>query len=168
MLIRYIFDEMERNGKAFFNLLSGLEPETYLWKPQADKWCLLEIVCHLVDEEKEDFRARVKKILEAPEAPYMPIDPQGWVVSRKYIEQDYNKKVEDLWLERQNSLEWLRSLQNPNWKNVTAHPALGEMSAEKMFYNWLAHDYFHIRQITRTKRQLLETTGMDLSYAGKW
>jgi len=70
-------------------MLFGLTKEMYLWKPAPEKWCLLEIVCHLYDEEREDFRARTRHVLETPTDTLPPIDPQGWVGSRKYIHQDY-------------------------------------------------------------------------------
>jgi len=43
------------------------------------------------------------------------------------------------------------------------------MTASMFFSNWLAHDYLHIRQITRLKYDYLkQLTNEDLSYAGTW
>ena len=36
------------------------------WKPESGGWSILEIVCHLVDEEVEDFRIRVQSTLADP------------------------------------------------------------------------------------------------------
>ena len=33
------------------------------WKQSENKWSMLEIICHLYDEEREDFRSRLAKIL---------------------------------------------------------------------------------------------------------
>ena len=54
------------NRDVFKPLLSGKTDGEYLWRPEPGKWTLLEIVCHLLDEEREDFRARVKHTLEHP------------------------------------------------------------------------------------------------------
>ena len=151
MNTKYIIEELTRNKIIFKNILEGLEKEAYLWKPNPEKWCALEVVCHLYDEEREDFRARVKLTLENPAMPANPIDPVGWVTARKYIEQDYNNVLQRFLLERDNSLAWLNDLKNAKWDNVYKHPLLGDISAEMFLSSWLAHDYLHIKQPTKIK-----------------
>lgn len=169
MNLRYIIHELDRNKMVFNSLFENLEKQLYLWKPAPEKWCLLEIICHLYDEEREDFRARVRNTLENPEQLMTPIDPVGWVIERKYIEQDYSLVLQNFLFERQHSIDWLNLLKDPKWNNSYSHPQLGQMSAAMFLSNWLAHDYLHIRQITRTKYLYLENlTKQDLSYAGKW
>lgn len=164
-----IINELERNKLIFKDLLENLPEEIYLWRPAVNKWCLLEIVCHLHDEEREDFRARVKHVLETPKLPAGPIDPVGWVTARKYMEQDFIIVLQNFLKERDISVDWLKKLNDPKWDNVYKHPLLGNISAGTFFTNWLAHDYLHIRQITKTKYQYLQfNTGEDLSYAGEW
>lgn len=161
--------ELERNKKVFESNLSGLNKNQYLWKPAKKDWCLLEIVCHLYDEEREDFGARLKQILESIDKPFDPIDPEGWVESRKYIEQDFDKKVKDFINERQKSIEWLNSVINHDWKKFYKHPLFGDMTAGMFLANWLAHDYIHIRQIVKIKYAYLESKSPEnLSYAGDW
>ena len=77
-----IIQELSRNRNVFESLLSGIEEEEYLWRPMHEKWCLLEIVCHLYDEEREDFRRRTRLVLENPTEPLPPIDPVGWVLRK--------------------------------------------------------------------------------------
>ena len=166
---KHIIDELRKNKTVFKDLLENLSPEIYMWRINPDKWCLLEIICHLYDEEREDFRTRVKHILENPELPLNSIDPVGWVTSRKYIEKDYDKVLTNFLNERDNSINWLSKLENPKWNNIYEHPKLGKLSAKMIFTNWLAHDYLHIRQIIRLKFEYLKSvTGENLSYAGDW
>ena len=154
---------------VFRELLSGLSKAEYGWKPQADKWNLLEIICHLYDEEREDFRARTTSVLEDPEKPLVSIDPVRWVTERRYAEQDHELMIDKWTNERSLSLDWLRSLVDPAWDNVHQHPKLGAMSAGTFLSNWLAHDYLHIRQIVHLKYQHLQyLTGESLDYAGTW
>ena len=68
-----IIGELARNKSVFESLLRGVNEQQYRWKPSADKWCLLEVICHLYDEEREDFRARVKHCLENPTLSMPPI-----------------------------------------------------------------------------------------------
>ena len=162
-----IIQELSSNSGTFKSLLQGLNPEQFLWKPAPEKWCLLEIVCHLNDEEIEDFRTRTKHVLEnLPEA-LKPIDPPGWVSERKYIEQSYTHVLNQFLYKRQQSVNWLNSLSNPKWENSIIHDEVGLMTAEMFLANWLAHDYLHIRQILKLKYDYLsQNSGMTLAYAG--
>ena len=130
---------------------------------------MLEIVCHLLDEEVEDFRTRTKQVLEDPKKALPPIDPVGWVKQRKYIEQDFEETLARFIEERDNSLRWIRSLKIVNWDNAYQHPKFGPMTAKLFISNWLAHDYLHIRQILYLKRGFHEATSEEsLAYAGNW
>ena len=63
-MYQYIFAELQKNKAVFENLLNGSTQDAYTWKQASDKWCLLEIICHLYDEEREDFRVRLGLVLE--------------------------------------------------------------------------------------------------------
>jgi DinB superfamily len=169
MHTNYIIAELKRNKKLFRDQLTGLPENLYNWKPQPEKWNLLEIVCHLFDEEREDFRARVQHLLHTPELPLPPIDPAGWVESRKYAEQHFDTVLRRFLEEREQSINWLHELEDPNWDNTLEHPSLGPVTARMFFTNWLAHDYLHLKQITQIKYQYLQqTTQENLTYAGEW
>jgi len=164
-----LINQLERNKTLFYQLFKDASEEETHWKPSEDKWCLLEIVCHLYDEEREDFRVRTRSTLETPNQPLPMFDPVAWVTERKYIEQDYQQMLAKFLAERTTSINWLRSLKNPNWQNAFQHPKLGPLTAHHFLSNWLAHDYLHIRQATKLKYAYLkELTENDLSYAGNW
>ena len=165
----YITESLSENLKTFGDLLSGASKDEYLYKPLPEKWCLLEIVCHLYDEERYDFRARTKHILENNQSALPPIDPVGWVKSRNYIEQEFEETLDKFLDERKKSVEWLKSLREPDWRNEYKHELFGMMSAEFFLTNWLAHDYLHFRQITSLKFNFLKhISGIDPLYAGEW
>lgn len=164
-----IIFQLNNNSKIFDSLFSVNSESGFKWKPFENKWCLLEIVCHLYDEEKEDFRPRLKKILNGDHN-WDPIDPQGWALSRNYMEKDFSEMLNKFLDERKRSVEWLNSLKDVDWNIKTVHPKLGEFTAYQMLCNWLAHDYLHIRQIMKLKYKMLESEiekGM-LRYAGDW
>ncbi|MCE7993255.1 MAG: DinB family protein [Roseivirga sp.] len=169
MKTAYIIDQLEKHKIVLPALLNSQEPGGHLWKASPDTWCLLEVTCHLVDEEIDDFRTRLRTALAPQTHPFIPIDPVGWVKSRNYMGQNFESKITDWITEREKSLDWLRGLENPDWQSAFVHDQLGAMSAGKILANWLAHDYMHIRQILRIKHAYLtEVSGQDLSYAGKW
>lgn len=164
-----LINTLSANKNVFQNLLENQTKEAYLWRPNSAHWCLLEIVCHLYDEEREDFRTRIKTTLETPGTLPPPIDPVAWVKERKYIDRNYDIIVHKFLSERAQSIQWLESLSNPPWDNYHKHSKLGNVSAHHYISNWVAHDYLHIRQITRLKYNYLKTlTGENLAYAGNW
>lgn len=149
--------------------MTGLTEEEYLWKSNFDKWCLLEIICHLYDEEREDFRARIRHVLETPTKPLPQFDPTEWVKERNYIDKNYTETIDKFLDERQKSIKWLNSLSNPEWENAYIHPKFGKMTAKMFLSNWLAHDYLHIRQIIKLKFDYLKGLSDEtLNYAGDW
>jgi len=164
-----IIDALDMNEGIFRHILAPDLPMDILWRPAEDKWNLLEIVCHLRDEEIYDFRSRTEHVLEYPDMPMPKINPLNWVVEHEYAEQNFLEVVTEFIRERKHSINWLNNLHKPSWKNIYHHETLGELSAEKFLANWLAHDYLHIRQINRMHYlHLQSTSGTDLSYAGDY
>lgn len=165
----YLFHQLSRHRAVFHDLLEGLGEAEMRWKPAPDKWCALEVVCHLHDEEREDFRARVRHILETPTAPLPPIDPPGWVSARRYMEQDFAATLQKFLAERDDSVHWLWSLEIAPWRNAHPHPRVGPMTADLVLVNWVAHDLHHIRQINNLKHGYLASISSEpLDYAGTW
>ena len=164
----HIIQQLQANRAVFKNLLADKEA-MIKWKPTTEAWSLLEIVCHLYDEEREDFRTRVFNTLLTPELQPPSIDPPGWVVQRKYAQQDYAEKLHAFLDERNKSIKKLKALKNPEWDNIYTHPFAGRLSAYQLLANWLAHDYHHIRQINRRLYEYLGySSKVGLGYAGDW
>lgn len=164
-----IITGLKNNALTFKSLFEHIPSTQIKWKAEPGKWSLLEILCHLIDEEKEDFRARTSHVLTSPHRPMSPIDPQGWVTSRDYLGQDYDQKLQEFFQEREASIQWLENLENPQWSNSYTHRTLGELSASLFLANWLAHDYLHIQQIIKLKLDYLhQERKEDLTYAGGW
>lgn len=166
---KIIIQSLENNIAAFNSILSGVDEKLQVWKFHAEKWNLLEIICHLYDEEREDFRARLKSVLDDPKKDFRAIDPVAWVMERKYSKKDYTDTLDAFLDEREESIKWLRSLNNPKWENAYDHPKLGALSGNLFLANWLEHDYLHLRQILNIKHEYLKAiSGQKLNYAGDW
>jgi hypothetical protein len=167
--IKYIIAALDAHYEIFHGLLIKAAVAFQEWRPEKNKWSLHEIVCHLLDEEQHDFKARIKHILETPEKEMPSIDPESWVTTKNYAHWDYNDTINRFLKERKDSVRYLYSLENENWQTVYQHSKLGAMTAEKFLHNWLAHDYLHIRQINKYQYLFFkEKSGIDLDYAGDW
>lgn len=164
-----LIDQLSKNYLVFRSLFKETADAQALWKPDVNNWSMLEVVCHLVDEEKFDFKSRVSSILDNPAKELTKFNPLNWVTEHKYMAQDFNLKTEEFLEERSKSIKWLSSLKEPKWQNGHIHPKMGTLTAEFFLANWLAHDYIHIRQLNRLSYEYLQyKSSLDLEYAGNW
>lgn len=161
--------QFEKNKNIFFSLLTDAAKDEYLYRPNPTQWNMLEIICHLLDEEKEDFKVRLNNVLNTPENKPPAISPQEWVKSRDYINQNFEETLLQFLLERDRSISYLKELDEANWDNGYDYAKFGRVTGQFFLSNWLAHDYLHIRQITRLKYDFLsQASSINLDYAGIW
>jgi hypothetical protein len=146
MDISPFLSQMADNAERIYLFTRNVPDEQARWKPAPDSWSILEVINHLYDEEREDFRVRLDIILHKPTEPWPPIDPAEWVTSRKYNERDLAQSVKNFLAEREHTLAWLRSLPGPNLEAIYTSP-FGSMSAGDMFAAMVAHDLLHLRQL---------------------
>jgi len=169
MKLLALLNQMEHQAQAIQQMTLGVSDEQARWKPTADDWSILEVICHLADEEREDFRTRVRWALDGGTDPWHPIDPQGWVASRGYNQRDLGDAISDFLDERETSLEWLQSLASPDWR--LAYPApWGTMRAGDFMAAWVAHDLLHLRQLVELSYRwaAAQAAPNSLGYAGEW
>ena len=63
-MIEAMISPLEASGRSIAAAYEGLDEESARWRPGPARWSLLEILCHLLDEEREDFRRRIALLLE--------------------------------------------------------------------------------------------------------
>lgn len=166
-------DRLERFGRAL-PVAAVVAAAQARWKPPGGAWSILEIVCHLADEEVEDFRTRVRLTLKEPGTPWPPIDPEGWAVARRYNEQDLDAQIARFAREREASVRWLRGeiAAGADWARECVHPRMGPIAAGTLLVSWAAHDALHMRQIAKRLYELAElegaADGFVARYAGEW
>lgn len=164
-----LYQELTLSTEMIRSLLAGVDQEQAQLKPSKGIWSILEVTCHLYDEEREDFREHLDFILHLQHEEWHPIAPQAWVKLRKYNEQDFGKMKAKFFRERKKSLTWLKGLKNADW-NTTYKSKFGSMRAGDMFASWVAHDNLHIRQLVELKRWHIERMSKPykVRYAGDW
>ncbi len=161
--------QMERNGLAITWLVRDMPEEQAKWRPDEDSWSILEVMYHLIDEEREDFRQRLNYLLNMPDEPFPPIDPQNWPTERQYNDRDLMTAIKTFINERARSIDWMRKLQTPNWDNSAEHPEFGTLTAADMFAAWVRHDQLHLRQLNEILMAWQEEqfAGKRFEYAGE-
>lgn len=169
MDIEFCLRQLRNNPKRIAELVRDMSTEEARWKPGASSWSILEVINHLYDEEREDFRVRLDIILHDPQRPWPPIDPQGWVNSRKYNERNLEESLQNFLTERDYSLTWIKSLKNMAWDSEYSAP-FGNIMAGDIFASWVTHDHLHMRQLVELHRTLTvnKVSPYSLEYAGDW
>jgi hypothetical protein len=160
---------LTQNAKRIKTMSKGISNEQARWKPDPSSWSILEVINHLYDEERKDFRIRLDIILHHSEQEWPPIDPEGWVIAQRYNERELESSLESFLKERKASLEWLDSLGRVAWDKV--YPAeFGSISAGDMFCSWVTHDQLHLRQLVELHRGYteLQAKPYQIEYAGQW
>jgi len=169
MNVDYFIARLSNNLQVFAGLLRNVDAGQAAWKPSADEWSILEVINHLYDEERDDFRTRLALTLSDPDRDWPPIDPPTWVIERRYNERHLDSSFNDFAAERDKSLSWLKSLKEPRWELTHLTPN-GSRTAGDLLASWLAHDFLHIRQLTRLNWQhaALVAAPFQTAYAGPW
>lgn len=140
------------------------------WKPTPKDWSILEVCCHMLDEEREDFRLRLRSTLEDATRPWAPLDLTGVAETRGYNARDLAETLTHFDHERADSVGWLRSLRSVDWSIAYVHPKVGPVRAGELMASWAAHDALHLRQVSKRIYQLVarDAPGVSTVYAGAW
>lgn len=172
MEVSRLIDRLERFADTLPASVAAAvtSPEDARWRPPDGGWSVVEIVSHLVDEENEDFRARVRSTLADPTTPWSPLDPEAAAVERRYDENNLDEMVQTFVAQRRESVAWLRTLSDPDWSATYRHPKLRSVRAGDVFASWVAHDALHLRQIAKRMYQMTQRDAGEYStdYAGSW
>src|SRR5947209_9855944 len=171
MRVEILRQELANGAQVISSLLAGLTPAEARRKPDPVNWSVLEVVCHLYDEEREDFRQRLDIMLHRPAELWPAIHPGAWVTDRKYNERDLDEMLNAWLAERARSVDWLAGLTvaDGDWEKPVSSP-FGTMRPGDMLASWVAHDNLHQRQLVELRRARLVSLSepYDVQYAGDW
>jgi len=159
--------ELARLPAVLEALLAGLDEAGARTRPAPDEWSPVEILCHLRDEESEDFGARLRVIVDSS-GEFAPIDPERWAVERRYREASFPDVLEALRVRRQASLDLLASVAPATLKGSRPFKPLGRLSGLDILAAWVAHDRIHLAQLAGTlaRTWALRWAPLRAEYAG--
>jgi len=169
MHFQQIQEQLKINIKRIEVFVQGVSPEQARKKPDANSWSILEVINHLYDEEREDFRIRLDILLHHPNHDWQPIDPESWITERQYNKKRLDESLAAFIQERKYSIGWLESLKNPDW-DTSREASFGNIRTGDLLAAWVAHDFLHLRQLIEL--QYINTVQLakpyNTNYAGPW
>jgi hypothetical protein len=159
--------ELARLPMVLEALLAGLDSAGARTRPAPDEWSPVEILCHLRDEETEDFGARLRVIVDGADE-FAPIDPERWAKERRYHEASLPDVLQTLCARRQASLNLLASVWPESLNGSRTHKRLGRLSGLDILAAWVAHDRIHLAQLAGTLARIwaLRWAPLRAEYAG--
>jgi len=169
MRLEVLRRELAQGAETIQGLVAGVSAAEARVRPSPEAWSILEVVGHLLDEEREDFRPRLDLVLHRPQETWTPIDPAGWVTARGYNERELGATLSAFLAERERSLAWIAGLTAPDW-NREYQASFGPITAGDLAASWAAHDLLHTRQLLELRRTRLLALAAPhrTGYAGDW
>ena len=167
--IKKVIQQLNINAEIVRALVGPISEEQANWKPDEETWNMKEVMEHVYNEERIDFRKHLKEMFSEPPLPWGKFRHEELI-----LVESCNQALENFLKERQASLEWLRSLESPDWEveslaNFGPEEVLA-FKAGDVLGSWVAHDFLHIRQMN----ELLYALNVQLvspysvRYAGGW
>jgi hypothetical protein len=144
---------LERLPDVLDALAGDLDPAIARARPAHDEWAPVEILCHLRDEETEDFGARLRAVVNG-EASFTPIDPVSWVEARRYRDADPREVLDAIRARRWASLDYLDGIDAARLEAAIPLGKLGPLSGLDLLVAWVAHDRLHVAQLAGTLARL--------------
>ena len=153
MLLAAARRELGRMPAMLDGLVNGLDAESARTRPAPAEWSPVEIVCHLRDEETEDFGARLRVILSGT-GEFIRIAPERWPEERRYREASLQEALEAFHTRRQASLELLQSAAPEALGPSRSLGRFGPLSGLDLVAAWVTHDRLHLAQLAGTLARL--------------
>jgi uncharacterized damage-inducible protein DinB len=143
--IQAVVHQLRVNAEAIRALAQAMPDEHTTWRPNPETWPMLQIMEHLYNEERIDFRQHLREMLHDP--------PQPWgAFHDKYLSVKSCRQALDAFLaEREASIAWLEALASPDWDSTIQATFVDEtitLSAGDLLVSWVDHDFSHLRQMT--------------------
>jgi hypothetical protein len=166
-LLSEVSRELARFPRLLDLLVGELDEATWRSRPAPDEWAPVEVICHMRDEETEDFAARVGVILGGG-ARFARNDPEGSAVKRRYREADAREALAAFHARRAASIELLATVVPDRLLASAERPSGGRLSGLDLLAAWVAHDRLHLHQLAGTLARLWASRWAPLQtdYAG--
>lgn len=159
--------ELPRLPPLLHTMVGDLDAATARTRPAPGEWAPIEILCHLRDEETEDFGSRLRAVLDGG-SEFAPIDPTRWVAERRYLQAPLDQVLEAIRTRRGASLELLAAVAPGDLVRSIPHAPFGRLSGLDLLVAWVEHDRLHLRQLAGALARLWAARWAPLraEYAG--
>jgi hypothetical protein len=127
-------------------VVDGLPARIIDWHPTSERWCVKQIVGHLIEEDRRDFVGRIRSMLEHDE-PTLEVNDQDAIArQRNDCERDVDELLREFAILRAASVSFVSQLSDTHLLRAGNH-AIGRLRVVDLLHEWVYHDAHHLRQI---------------------
>lgn len=136
------------------SLLRDLDSSAWTRKSSRDGWCMLELICHLRDTEREIHYLQLK-LFEGQDEPFIPRPDTGvWASQRDYLQEDGAASLREFNDARRVTIELLQNLSAHAWERKARHAIFGPTNFLEVAGFMAEHDRMHIQQAWSIMKKL--------------
>ncbi len=146
---RSLLAALRSTPAALAALTRYLPDEKWHCHPKPGEWCLVEIMCHLRDVERDINHPRLQMILGQDNPFIAGVVSDDWVEERKYAMQDGKTALAVFTRARLETLDLLSRL-GAEWSRPARHAIFGPTTLMELVKFVVEHDQAHIRQTLET------------------
>jgi hypothetical protein len=143
----------EKSPREIATAVAGLSDKVLRYKPSPEKWCILEMLAHLVDMETL-YSYRMRQMLADKDPQIAPIDQDDWARNLGYMQELVPELLALYGLNRHHNLQLLRRLKPADLDKDAFHPEHKRKVTVAEIVGMMAkHGPNHLEQIERLKRE---------------
>jgi uncharacterized damage-inducible protein DinB len=130
----------------------GLNTAQLRKRPAKGKWCIAEILGHLVDTEVV-YGYRYRLALSQPGSPIQGYDQHTWAEQLRHARRNPTTMLEQIRTLRQVNLDLVLSMPRRTWARYGRHNERGNESVRRTLELIAGHDLNHLDQILAIKKK---------------
>ncbi|NDJ53094.1 MAG: HAD hydrolase-like protein [Chloroflexi bacterium] len=119
--------------------------------PAEGEWSVRDVICHLVDHEREEDRAKLERVL-TEDNPFLSANYDPWDQAYQFAAVPVDEAYKQFVHYRHSTLQWLDALPHEIWTRPARHPIFGPTSFLEMVKFITDHDRTHLQQMRHTVR----------------
>jgi hypothetical protein len=143
-------DMLDATPDLLRGLMSDLSHEDASWKPAPDRFSVAEVLAHLSHSEGHCYRMRLDRFLTEERPEFEPDDAQMYL--ELYRDADPEDAFDHFEEQRENNVEFLRTLEASDGERKALHKSAGEITLNNMLHEWALHDLGHVKQVAEIVR----------------
>lgn len=135
----------------------GALPEDIINTPLERDWSPRHIVVHLLDVDRDGFRARLERMVNEEHPKIVSItDVLERMEAPRYASRSVGDMIDEFERNRRESCAWLATLTDAQLTRAAEHDTVGEVTVSNLLHYWPHHDLAHLRQVQRMLRAVLQ------------
>lgn len=145
-----LLERFRRGGELLAMSTTGVAGAELDFVPGPGKWCIRQIVCHLMDSEMVG-RDRLSRVIAEENPSLIWYDQDAWATKLDYSRRKLSVSVELFRRVRAENFELIKDLPEATWQRVGTHSVNGTVSLLDLLRMYAEHAENHVMQIRNAR-----------------